>query len=69
MAAQEKRQAPPDIPSFLEKYKKVLKLGGQIHFKTDNGPLFQFSLEEFQALDFPVQAVTWNLHENGLWVL
>ncbi|MFR7744414.1 MAG: tRNA (guanine(46)-N(7))-methyltransferase TrmB [Acutalibacteraceae bacterium] len=22
--------------TFLEKYKKVLKLGGQIHFKTDN---------------------------------
>lgn len=50
---------------FLEKYSRVLTPGGQIHFKTDNAPLFQFSLEEFQALDFPVQAVTWNLHENG----
>ena len=50
---------------FLEKYSRVLTPGGQIHFKTDNAPLFQFSLEEFQTLDFPVQAVTWNLHENG----
>lgn len=51
--------------SFLEKYSRVLTPGGQIHFKTDNAPLFQFSLEEFQALDFPLQAVTWNLHEHG----
>ncbi len=50
---------------FFEKYSRVLTPGGQIHFKTDNAPLFQFSLEEFQALGFPVQAVTWNLHENG----
>jgi len=50
---------------FLEKYSRVLTPGGQIHFKTDNAPLLQFSLEEFQALDFPLQGVTWNLHENG----
>ena len=30
--------------TFLEKYKKVLKLGGQIHFKTDNAKLFAWSL-------------------------
>ena len=30
---------------FLEKYSRVLTPGGQIHFKTDNAPLFQFSLE------------------------
>lgn len=51
--------------TFLEKYRKVIKLGGQIHFKTDNAKLFEWSLEEFAAYQFPVQNVTRNLHENG----
>lgn len=51
--------------NFLEKYSHVLKDGGQVHFKTDNAPLFQFSLEEFQALALPVSQTTWNLHANG----
>lgn len=51
--------------NFLEKYSHVLKDGGQVHFKTDNAPLFQFSLEEFQALELPVHQTTWNLHANG----
>lgn len=51
--------------TFLEKYRKVIKLGGQIHFKTDNAKLFEWSLEEFAAYHFPVQNVTRNLHENG----
>lgn len=51
--------------TFLEKYRKVIKLGGQIHFKTDNAKLFEWSLEEFEAYHFPVQNVTRNLHENG----
>ncbi len=38
--------------AFLEKYKKVLKLGGQIHFKTDNANLFAWSLPEMEEL-FP----------------
>ncbi|MCI6729365.1 MAG: tRNA (guanosine(46)-N7)-methyltransferase TrmB [Clostridiales bacterium] len=50
---------------FLEKYSRVLREGGKIHFKTDNEPLFGFSLEEFQALSFPTEQVTWNLHEHG----
>lgn len=41
--------------NFLEKYSHVLKDGGQVHFKTDNAPLFQFSLEEFQALELARQ--------------
>ncbi len=51
--------------NFLEKYSHVLKDGGQVHFKTDNAPLFQFSLEEFQALELPVSQTTWDLHTNG----
>ena len=51
--------------TFLEKYRKVIRLGGQIHFKTDNAKLFAWSLEEFEAYHFPVQNVTFDLHANG----
>ena len=50
---------------FLELYKQVLKPGGEIHFKTDNDMLFEFSLEEFAAAGFSCKEVTRNLHENG----
>ncbi len=51
--------------TFLNSYRRVLKLGGQIHFKTDNAPLFEFSLEEFAFCDLELHNVTRNLHENG----
>lgn len=51
--------------TFLEKYKYILKLGGQIHFKTDNARLFEFSLEEFAYCHLAVQNLTHNLHEHG----
>jgi len=51
--------------SFLESYKKVLRPGGEIHFKTDNLPLFEFSLNEFECCGFTLNEVTYNLHENG----
>ena len=52
-------------PGFLELYKKALKPGGEIHFKTDNNPLFQYSLEQFEACGYILSQVTENLHENG----
>lgn len=51
--------------SFMSRYSRVIRKGGEVHFKTDNRPLFQFSLEEFEALELPMSQVTWNLHENG----
>ena len=51
--------------SFLNHYRHVLKMGGQIHFKTDNAKLFEFSLEEFEHCDLELRNVTRNLHENG----
>jgi len=50
---------------FLEAYRKALKPGGEVHFKTDNQPLFEFSLEEFPAAGYALSEVTRNLHENG----
>lgn len=50
---------------FLKLYRKVLKEHGQIHFKTDNAPLFEFSVKEFPCAGFSLSEVTRNLHENG----
>ena len=50
---------------FLETYRKVLRPGGQIHFKTDNQPLFEFSLLEFPAAGYELSEVTRNLHGEG----
>ena len=50
---------------FLEKYKKVLKLGGQIHFKTDNANLFAWSLPEMESCFLELRNVTDDLHANG----
>lgn len=52
--------------TFLEKYRHVLKPGGEIHFKTDNAPLFAWSLEEFAAYGYPVKNVTDDLHRDGI---
>ena len=51
---------------FLDKYCRVIKEGGEIHYKTDNAPLFEFSVEEFAACGLEVKNLTWNLHENGI---
>lgn len=50
--------------SFLEKYKTILKDGGKIFFKTDNRPLFDFSLEQFEAAGIALSDVTYDLHHS-----
>ena len=52
--------------NFLLLYRKVLKEAGEIHFKTDNLPLFQFSLPEFRAAGFRTEEVTYDLHGQGV---
>jgi len=52
--------------SFLDKYCRVVREGGEIHFKTDNAPLFEYSVEEFEACGLQVNNLTRNLHENGI---
>lgn len=48
--------------SFLNLYKKLLKSGGDIHMKTDNIELFEFSLETFENSGFKLENVTHDLH-------
>lgn len=51
--------------NFLKQYRKVLKMGGQIHFKSDNDKLFEFSVEEIPQFGFTLSEVTRDLHANG----
>ena len=52
--------------TFLDKYCRVVRENGEIHYKTDNAPLFEFSVEEFAACGLEVKNLTRNLHENGV---
>lgn len=49
---------------FLELYRKILKDGGEIYFKTDNRGLFDYSLEQFTEAGLEVSNVTNDLHAN-----
>lgn len=49
---------------FLEKYKYIIKQGGKIFFKTDNRPLFDFSLEQFEIACLPLSEVCFDLHNS-----
>ena len=38
-------------PNFLRRYAQVLAVGGELQFKTDNTPLFDWSLEQFAGYE------------------
>lgn len=48
--------------AFLKSYREILSPGGQIWFKTDNKPLFEFSLTQFPRAGFELSQVTFDLH-------
>lgn len=47
---------------FLRTYLRLLKMGGELRFKTDNVGLFDFTLEELEALGLTPYFVTRDLH-------
>ncbi|MCI9466059.1 MAG: tRNA (guanosine(46)-N7)-methyltransferase TrmB [Ruminiclostridium sp.] len=51
---------------FLLHYRSVLKEGGEIQFKTDNAPLFAFSLMQFPKAGYRLEQVTRDLHAQGI---
>lgn len=51
--------------SFLKRYESVLKPGGELQFKTDNRPLFDFSLEEIREAGWQLLDFTYDLHKDG----
>ena len=49
---------------FLEIYKRIMKPTAEIHQKTDNMKLFEFSLEEFSQNGFALKNVSLDLHNS-----
>lgn len=50
---------------FLARYDKILAKDGHIQFKTDNRPLFDFSLEEIKESGWIIDMYDFDLHKNG----
>lgn len=53
-------------PGFLKLYKYVLKPGSIIEFKTDNRPLFDYSIETFQSSGYKLIKTTFDLYDSDL---
>lgn len=51
---------------FLAIYQRLLNSQGQIHFKTDNKELFEFSLNELAGDKWQLQNITLDLYRNPL---
>ncbi|MEC1715580.1 tRNA (guanosine(46)-N7)-methyltransferase TrmB [Schinkia azotoformans] len=52
--------------SFLAMYESVLVKGGEVHLKTDNQGLFEFSLESFSRYGMIVKNISLDLHKSGI---
>ena len=52
-------------PNFLKIYNRILKVGGRIYFKTDNRPLFDYSLSSFKKCGFELHNITYDLHKEN----
>lgn len=50
--------------TFLASYKSVLAEKGTVEFKTDNRPLFDFSVEEMQTYGWELSQVCYDLHQS-----
>ena len=50
--------------NYLARYKRILKEGGLLIFKTDNVGLFDFSLEEFAEFGLKIEWMTRDLHNS-----
>ena len=51
---------------FLKVYASLLSPEGEVFFKTDNRPLFDFALEEIEASSFRAENVCYDLAASGL---
>ena len=49
---------------FLDTYKHILHKGGEIHFKTDNRGLFEYSLASFSQYGMVLKQVWLDLHAS-----
>lgn len=51
--------------NHLALWERLLKPNGEIHFKTDNQNLFEFSLNSFLEYDMKLRNITFDLHSSG----
>ena len=49
---------------FFARYNTILKKDGLVEFKTDNKPLFDFSVEELKEAGWNLKEVTYDLHND-----
>ncbi len=50
---------------FLKIYQNLLSKKGEIHFKTDNAKLFEYSLNSFSDFGLHLKNITFDLHNSG----
>ncbi|MDX5437900.1 MAG: tRNA (guanosine(46)-N7)-methyltransferase TrmB [Pontibacter sp.] len=53
-------------PRFLDMYERIVKPGGIIHLKTDNGPLYEYTLEVLQERQVQNLIHTADLYNSDL---
>lgn len=60
------RHAKRRLPSkeFLKRYDEILKKDGVIEFKTDNGDLFDFAVEQLEPAGWKAEVITYDLHHD-----
>ena len=51
-------------PLFLNQYRVILNKDGEIHFKTDNRGLFEYSLESFNECNYELHNISLDLHKD-----
>ena len=49
---------------FFARYNEILKSTGRVEFKTDNRPLFDFSVEEVNEAGWRLSVCTYDLHND-----
>jgi tRNA (guanine-N7-)-methyltransferase len=49
-------------PAFLKKYRNVLQKDGKLHLKTDNTPLFDYTLEAWEAQGLVLERCLRDVH-------
>lgn len=53
-------------PLFLQRYFKILKPGGTVHFKTDDDQLFDYTVDILAQLQIPLLAIERNVYASDL---
>lgn len=49
---------------FMNRYQEILSKNGSVFFKTDNRPLFEFSIESIKEAGWSLSNVTYDLHHS-----